>query len=124
MITRLTTDVDALAELLDEGLDDLVTALFSVVTIGVILLVLDPPLGLVALLGFPVLFLRRPLVPAQLAAAYRRTRETVAALIVQFVESFGGIRAVQAFRREPRNQELYDAAQRGLPAGAQPAPSG
>ncbi len=38
--------------------------------------------------------------------AYRRTRETVAALIVQFTETFGGIRAVQAFRREARNDEL------------------
>ena len=42
-------------------------------------------------------------------AAYRRTRETIAALIVQFTETFGGIRAVQAFRREPRNDELYAA---------------
>ena len=55
-ISRLTSDVEALAELLDEGLDNLVTALFSVLTIGVVLLVLDPPLGLVALLGFPALF--------------------------------------------------------------------
>ena len=63
-ISRLTSDVEALAELLDEGLDGLVTALFSVLTIGVVLVVLDPPLGLVALLGFPPLFLRGPLVPA------------------------------------------------------------
>ena len=56
-ISRLTSDVEALAELLDEGLDNLVTALFSVLTIGVVLVVLDPPLGLVALLGFPALFL-------------------------------------------------------------------
>ena len=55
-ISRLTSDVEALAELLDEGLDNLVTALFSVLTIGVVLVVLDPPLGLVALLGFPALF--------------------------------------------------------------------
>ena len=41
--------------------------------------------------------------------AYRRTRETIAALIVQFTETFGGIRAVQAFRREARNDELYAA---------------
>jgi ATP-binding cassette, subfamily B, bacterial len=45
----------------------------------------------------------------QSTAAYRRTRETVAALIVQFTETFGGIRAVQAFRREPRNEQLQGA---------------
>jgi ATP-binding cassette subfamily B protein len=106
-ISRLTSDVEALAELLDEGLDNLVTALFSVLTIGVVLVVLDPPLGLVALLGFPPLFFVARWFQRNSTAAYRRTRETIAALIVQFTETFGGIRAVQAFRREPRNDELH-----------------
>ena len=106
-ISRLTSDVEALAELLDEGLDNLVTALFSVLTIGVVLVVLDPPLGLVALLGFPPLFLVARWFQRNSTTAYRRTRETIAALIVQFTETFGGIRAVQAFRREPRNDELH-----------------
>ncbi|UOX99836.1 ABC transporter ATP-binding protein [Blastococcus sp. PRF04-17] len=106
-ISRLTSDIEALAELLDEGLDNLVTAMFSVVTIGVVLVVLDPPLGVVALLGFPVLFWVARWFQRNSTKAYRRTRETVAALIVQFTETFGGIRAVQAFRREPRNDELH-----------------
>src|SRR6185369_11431540 len=42
------------------------------------------------------------------AKAYRRTRETVALVIVQFVESMGGMRAVQTFRRESRNQEIFE----------------
>jgi ABC-type multidrug transport system fused ATPase/permease subunit len=108
-ISRLTSDVDALAELLDEGLDNLLSALFSVLTIGVVLVVLDPPLGLVALLGFPALFWVARWFQRNSAAAYRRTRETIAALIVQFTETFGGIRAVQAFRREPRNDQLHAA---------------
>ncbi|RBY77942.1 ABC transporter ATP-binding protein [Blastococcus sp. TF02-09] len=106
-ISRLTSDVEALAELLDEGLDGLVTALFSVLGIGIVLVVLDPPLGLTALLGFPALFWVARWFQRNSTAAYRRTRETIAALIVQFTETFGGIRAVQAFRREPRNDELY-----------------
>ena len=73
------------------------------------LVVLDPPLGLVALLGFPALFLVARWFQRNSTAAYRRTRETIAALIVQFTETFGGIRAVQAFRREPRNDELHAA---------------
>ena len=106
-ISRLTSDVEALAELLDEGLDGLVTALFSVLTIGVVLVVLDPPLGLISLLAFPALFWVARWFQRNSTAAYRRTRETIAALIVQFTETFGGIRAVQAFRREPRNDELH-----------------
>ena len=42
------------------------------------------------------------------AKSYRVTREKVALVIVHFVESMGGIRAVQAFRRERRNQEIFD----------------
>ncbi|MCG5221200.1 ABC transporter ATP-binding protein, partial [Streptosporangium sp. KLBMP 9127] len=44
----------------------------------------------------------------QSSIVYRRTRETVALVIVHFVESMTGIRAVQAFRREPRNQEIFE----------------
>ncbi|MPQ99324.1 ATP-binding cassette domain-containing protein [Modestobacter sp. I12A-02628] len=108
-ISRLTSDVEALAELLDEGLNGLLTALFSIVGIGLVLLVLDLPLGLVALLGFPALYWLARWFQRNSTIAYRRTRETVAALIVQFTETFGGIRAVQAFRREPRNDALHAA---------------
>ncbi|GAA4746641.1 ABC transporter ATP-binding protein [Modestobacter marinus] len=106
-ISRLTSDVEALAELLDEGLDGLLTALFSVVSIGALMLVLDLPLGLVALLGLPALYLVGRWFQRSSTVAYRRTRQTIAALIVQFTETFGGIRAVQAFRREPRNDRLH-----------------
>jgi ABC-type multidrug transport system fused ATPase/permease subunit len=106
-ISRLTSDVEALAELFDEGLDGLLTALFSVLTIGVVLLVLDLPLGLIALLGFPLLFLVGRWFQRNSTIAYRRTRQSIAALIVQFTETFGGIRAVQGFRREVRNDELH-----------------
>jgi ATP-binding cassette subfamily B protein len=42
------------------------------------------------------------------ATAYRRIRETNALVIAFFVETFGGLRAVQAFRREERNEEIFD----------------
>ena len=73
-ISRLTSDVEALAELFDEGLDGLLTALFSVLTIGVVLVVLDWPLGLVALLGFPLLALLGRWFQRHSTVAYRRTR--------------------------------------------------
>ena len=108
MISRLTSDIDAISELLDTGLDGLVTAVLSVASIGVILLLLDLPLGLVALLVFPLLVWLTGWFRRESALAYRRTRETVALVIVHFVESLGGIRAVQAFRREPRNSEIFE----------------
>ena len=48
------------------------------------------------------------LVPRPAGAAYREARAAVALVIVQFVESLGGIRAVQAFRRERRNQAIFE----------------
>ena len=109
VISRLTSDVDALGELLDGGIDDLVVAALSVGSVGVILLFLDLPMGLVPLLSFPLLLLLSRWFRRNSAIAYRQTRETVALVIVHFVESLGGIRAVQAFRREPRNQEIFKA---------------
>jgi ATP-binding cassette, subfamily B, bacterial len=108
VISRLTSDVDAIGELLDGGIDDLVLAGLSVVSVGVILLLLDAPMGLVTLLSFPLLVWLSRWFRRSSALAYRQTRETVALVIVHFVESLGGIRAVQAFRREPRNQEIFD----------------
>ena len=108
VISRLTSDVDSLGELLDGGIDDLVLAGLSVVSVGGILLFLDLPMGLVTLMSFPFLLLISRWFRRHSALAYRRTRETVALVIVHFVESLGGIRAVQAFRREGRNQEIFE----------------
>ena len=108
VISRLTSDVDAINELLDTGLNGLVKAVLSVASIGVILLLLDLPLGVVTLLCFPALMWLTRWFRRHSAAAYRRTREAVALVIVHFVESLGGIRAVHAFRREPRNQAIFE----------------
>ncbi|MFI5843602.1 ABC transporter ATP-binding protein [Catenuloplanes sp. NPDC051500] len=107
MVARLTSDMDSIAELFDGGIDDLVLAGLSVLSVAGILLWLDLPLALVTLLSFPFLLLLSRWFARASARAYRRGREAVALLIVYFGESLGGIRAVHAFRREPRNQEIF-----------------
>jgi ABC-type multidrug transport system fused ATPase/permease subunit len=73
----------------------------------VLLLFLDAPLAAIALGSFiPLWFLYRWF-SSRAAVAFRRTREAVASLIVNFVETFNGIRAVQAFSRESRNDGLF-----------------
>jgi ABC-type multidrug transport system fused ATPase/permease subunit len=109
MVARLTSDMDAIAELADGGVDDLVLAGLSMVSVAGVLLWLDPPLAAVTLLTFPFLLWLSRWFATESARAYRRTRETVALVIIHFVESLGGVRAVQAFRRERRNQEIFDA---------------
>ncbi len=112
VISRLTSDVDTLSELLDSGLDGLITAVLNISAISILLLFLDLPLGLITLASFiPLWFLYRWF-SAQAAVAFRRTRETIATLIVNFVETFNGIRAVQAFRREERNDTLFGGLNR------------
>lgn len=107
VISRLTSDVDTLTELLDSGLDGLLTAVFNSAAIAVLLMFLDVPLGLLALSSLlPLILLYRWFSP-RAAVAFRRTRENVATLIVCIVENLNGIRAVQAFRREKRNDAIF-----------------
>jgi ATP-binding cassette subfamily B protein len=109
VVARLTSDMDSISELLDGGIEDLVLAGLSVISVAAILLWLDWPMALVTMVSFPFLLVLSRWFQRASARAYRRTRETVALVIVHFVESMGGMRAVHAFRREPRNQEIFDA---------------
>ncbi|MFK4086538.1 ABC transporter ATP-binding protein [Kribbella sp. NPDC020789] len=107
VISRLTSDVSVIDELLANGFDGLVTAVLTLFGTMILLLVLDLRLGLIALLSFPILLLLTAWFRKRSAIVYRRTREAVVLVIVHFVESMTGIRAVQAFRREPRNEEIF-----------------
>ena len=108
VISRLTSDVDTLNELLEAALDGLVTASLNIVTITVILLILDWQLALVAIASFIPLALLYRWFATRSSVVFRRTREAIASLIVQFVETMNGIRAVQVFRRERRNEQIFD----------------
>lgn len=109
VISRQTSDVDAIYELLSNGFDGLVSAVLTLVGTSILLLVLDIRLGLVALISFPILMVLTVWFRRNATRVYRKTRETVAAVIVHFVESMQGMKAVQAFRREPRNAEIFAA---------------
>ena len=108
IISRLTSDVDALNELLATGLTSVVTSLLSVVAITVILVHLDARLGVVTLVAMPLVLALTWWFRQNSARSYRAVRRAIVLVIVQYVESLGGIRAVQAFRREPRNQEIFE----------------
>jgi ABC-type multidrug transport system fused ATPase/permease subunit len=106
--SRLTSDIEAITELLDTGLQSLVTAALSIASTLVILLVLDLPLGLTTLVVFSGVVGLTRWFRNHSTRAYRASRTTVALVIVHFVESLGGIRVVHAFRREARNREIMD----------------
>jgi ABC-type multidrug transport system fused ATPase/permease subunit len=116
MISRLTSDFESINDMFTLGLDTLVNAVLSVVSVGVILLVLDLPLGLVCLSGFIPLFFLTRWYQRESTAAYRNTRNAIALVIVHFTESLRGIRAVHAFRRQPRNDEIFGQLSEGYRA--------
>ena len=108
VISRQTSDVEAISALFEEGLDGLITAVLTLLLVGTGMLLLDWRLGLVVLSGFVPLTWLSAWFRRESASAYRRIRETNALVIAFFVETFGGLRAVQAFRREERNEEIFD----------------
>jgi ABC-type multidrug transport system fused ATPase/permease subunit len=108
VISRLTNDIDTLTDLLATGLTSLATSSVSVVAISVILLVLDWRLGVVTLLAFPMILLLTQWFRRNSSRAYRAVRQAIALVIVHYTESLSGIRAVQAYGREPRNQEIFE----------------
>jgi len=107
VISRQTSDMEAISDLFEEGLDSLIAAVLTLLLVGTGMLLLDWQLGLVVLAGFIPLTWLTVWFRRESGRAYRRTRETIALVIVHFVETFGGIRAVQAFRREKRNSEIF-----------------
>jgi ATP-binding cassette subfamily B protein len=108
VISRSTNDVEAIQEMLETGFDSLVTAVLTLFGTAILLVVLDVRLGLMCLAAFPVLVLLVRWFAGESARTYRKVRESAALVIVQFVETMTGIKAVQAYRREPRNQEIFD----------------
>ncbi|SDD19263.1 ABC transporter ATP-binding protein [Auraticoccus monumenti] len=108
VVSRMTSDVDAIAEMVQTGFSGLATAVLTMVGVGVLMLVLDWQLGLVCLLSFPALMLLVRWFSRRTAVTYRGVREASASVIIQFVETMSGIRAVQAYRREGRNKEIFE----------------
>ncbi|WP_454194574.1 ABC transporter ATP-binding protein [Nocardia sp. Marseille-Q1738] len=106
VVARLTGDIETLQDLLESALNQALSAILSVLTIAALLIYLDQVLAAIVLAGFVPLVLVTRWAQRRQRAGYRRTRGAIAKVVVQFVESMGGMRAVQAFRREQRNESV------------------
>jgi ATP-binding cassette subfamily B protein len=107
IIARQTSDLEAIRELLDEGVNGLVRGVLYMVFIAAALVALDPWSGLVLAGSLVPLFLLTWWFQVRSQQMFRATRTYSARLIVHFVETMTGIRAVKAFRKEPRNEVEY-----------------
>lgn len=107
LISRSTTDVESLRELLNEGLQELIGVVLSFVSIALVLLWLDPGIGAIAALSFVPLYLMVRLYRRRASVAFAARSTAIAAVIVKFAETMNGIRPVQAFRRERSNDAAF-----------------
>ena len=108
VVSRSTNDVEAIQDMLETGFDSLVTAFLTLFGTAILLVFLDFRLGLMCLAAFPVLVALVWWFSVESAKTYRRVRESSALVIIQFVETMTGIKAVQAYRRQQRNQQIFD----------------
>jgi ABC-type multidrug transport system fused ATPase/permease subunit len=103
IISRLTNDVEALDQLVEDGMATLFQSGLTLVGVVVILFVLDAHLALLTLLALPLLALGGLAFRIASADAYRLTREKIALITGYLQESLSGIRVVRAFGQEPRH---------------------
>ncbi|RDI53101.1 ABC transporter ATP-binding protein [Nocardia mexicana] len=107
IMTRMTTDIDALSTFLQTGLGNALISIGTAGGIAVALLIIDPRLAAVVFATLP------PLIGATLifrrvsAAAYSASRERVATVNADFQENVAGLRATQAYRHEPHAAQRF-----------------
>ncbi|WP_443334555.1 ABC transporter ATP-binding protein [Streptomyces sp. ZAF1911] len=114
IMTRMTTDVDAVSNFLQTGLITAVVSLLTVLGVLVSLLVIDAQLALVLLAALPPLIIATALFRHYSVPAYLEAREQISAVNAYLQENVGALRITQAFRREQRNAEEFAALARAF----------
>ncbi|PPF37202.1 ABC transporter ATP-binding protein [Rathayibacter sp. AY1A3] len=107
IISRQTSDLDSIRELLDSGINQLVQGALYMGFVAIALVSLDGVSGIVLACALVPLALLTRWFQKRSQALFRGTRVASSRLIVQFVESMTGIRAVQTFRTQKRNESVF-----------------
>lgn len=109
IISRLTNDVEALDQLVEDGMATLFQSGLTLIGVVVILVVLNWHLALLTFLALPLLFAGGLAFRIASAGAYRLTRERIAAITGYLQETLSGVRIVRAFGQEPRHIARFAA---------------
>ncbi|MFL5935975.1 MAG: ABC transporter ATP-binding protein, partial [Gaiellaceae bacterium] len=110
IIARLTSDVDAVSDVLSQGLTTLVASSLTLVAAVIGLFILDWRLGLVALVILPPTLVLTRWFQVRSHAAFLEVRNTISAMTAQIAESVSGMAVIQAFNRERAFLAEFDAA--------------
>ncbi len=100
IVTRVTNDVQALSQLLQNGLVNALVSFASFAGIVIVLFASDAELALVAVSVIPILVAATVIYRIRSSRAYDRQRDAVAAVNAHLQESISGVRVVQALGRE------------------------
>lgn len=103
IMTRMTTDVEALSQLVQTGLINGIVGIFTCIGVFVFLIILSPPLAAVTALVLPPLILATWWYRRRSGQAYAKAREAIADVNANLQESLSGVRVAQAYVREGRN---------------------
>src|SRR5579875_2400225 len=109
IMTRMTTDVDALSTFLQTGVVTMVGAVLTFVGVLAALLVINLRLGLSVLCVLPPLAAATLVFRSKSARAYAEARDKIAAVNADLAENVAGLRVTQAFRREAANRARFGA---------------
>jgi ABC-type multidrug transport system fused ATPase/permease subunit len=108
VISRLTNDVDALDQLVTDGVTTLVQSSLTLIGTAIILFFLDWKLALATVTVIPLLVIATRIFRTRSARAYTQVRERLGLVTATLAEDIAGMRVVQAFTREPRNQQRFE----------------
>ena len=110
IVSRLTNDIEALDQLVTEGVTSLVTNSLTFCGAIVFLLILDWRLALATLTIMPPLLVATLIFRSRSARSYARVRNKIGDVSAHLQESISGIRVLKAFRQEERDYERLDVA--------------
>jgi ATP-binding cassette subfamily B protein len=106
LISRMTNDVEALNQLVTNGLVTVFSSTLTLLGVVVILLALDVELALVTFVTFPLLAIASVVFRIVSAGTYKATRERIAAVTAYLQETLSGVRVVRSFGQEPRHEAV------------------
>ena len=107
IISRLTNDVEALDQLVTDGVTTLVQSTLFLLGTSVILFFLDWRLALATLTVMPLMFVATAFFRVYSARAYRAVRDRLGLVTATLAEDISGMRVIQAFRRERTNERNF-----------------
>jgi len=107
IMTRMTTDVDALSSFFQTGLITMVNSVLTFVVVLIVMLVINVHLGLILALFLPVLIVATVIFRMKSSKAYSEAREKVSVVNADLQENVAGLRLTQAYRREQVNSGRF-----------------